>query len=66
MKKKKKDVSFKEYFQIAFWSLKIVWGMSPSLTIIALISEVVRNLRSLVNIYIFARLLDQLALIPLD
>ena len=60
MDKKKKDVSFKEYFQIAFWSLKIVWGISPSLTIMSLLSEVVRNLRSLVNIYIFARLIDEL------
>ncbi len=60
MDKKEKDVSFKEYFQIAFWSLKIVWGISPSLIIMSLLSEVVRNLRSLVNIYIFARLIDEL------
>jgi ATP-binding cassette, subfamily B, bacterial len=60
MKKKKKDITFKEYLQIAFWALKIVWGMSRSLTIISLFTEIVRNLRSLVNIYIFARLIDEL------
>jgi len=57
---KKKDIAFKEYFQIALWSLKLVWGISPSLTIMSLVTEIVRSLKSLVNIYIFARLIDEL------
>jgi ATP-binding cassette subfamily B protein len=58
--KEKKDVSFKEYIKIAFWSLKIVWQISPSLMIINVVSEILRNLRSLVNVYITARLIDEL------
>ncbi len=58
--KEKKDVSFKEYIKIAFWSLKIVWQISPSLMIIGVVSEILRNLRSLVNVYITARLIDEL------
>jgi ATP-binding cassette subfamily B protein len=58
--KEKKDVSFKEYIKIAFWSLKIVWQISPSLMIIEVVSEILRNLRSLVNVYITARLIDEL------
>jgi ATP-binding cassette subfamily B protein len=58
--KEKKDVSFKEYIKIAFWSLKVVWQISPSLMIIGVVSEILRNLRSLVNVYITARLIDEL------
>lgn len=58
--KEKKDVSFKEYIKIAFWSLKIVWEISPALMIIGVVSEILRNLRSLVNVYITARLIDEL------
>jgi ATP-binding cassette subfamily B protein len=57
---KKKDISFKEYIKIALWSLKVTWQISPSLMIIGTVSEILRNLRSLVNIYITARLIDEL------
>jgi len=58
--KEKKDVSFKEYIKIAFWSLKVIWQISPSLMIISLFTEILINLRSLVNVYITARLIDEL------
>lgn len=58
--KEKKDVSFKEYIKIAFWSLKVMWQISPSLMIISLFTEILINLRSLVNVYITARLIDEL------
>jgi ABC-type multidrug transport system fused ATPase/permease subunit len=58
--KDKENVSFKEYLKIAFWSLKIIWEISPSLMIIEVVSEILRNLRTLVNVYITARLIDEL------
>lgn len=60
MKKKKKDISFKEYIRIALWSLKVSWGVSKWATIASLSTEVIRNLRGLVNTYVFARLIDKL------
>jgi len=57
---KKKDVSFKEYFQIALWSLKVTWEISPMMTFISIFTRVVGSLRSLAFMYIFARLIDSL------
>ncbi len=61
--KKKKEVSFKEYVNIAWWSLRVSWGVSPYALVGSLITEVIRNLRSIVNTYVFAKLIDKLVIL---
>lgn len=60
MRKKKKEISFKEYIDIAWWSLRVSWGISKWATLGALSTEVIRNLRPIINTYVFAKLIDKL------
>lgn len=57
---KKKSLSFKDYIDISLWSLKLNWNMSPFLTVTTFITTIYRNLTSLINIYIVARIIDSL------
>ena len=60
MKTKKVEISFKEYLRIAMWALKVTWGISPFATFAGLFTEIIRNLRSLINTYVLAKLIDTL------
>lgn len=57
---KKKQLSFKDYIDISIWSLKINWKMSPFITVMSFVTTIYRNLTSLINIYIVARIIDSL------
>ena len=57
---KKSNIPFKEYLKISLWSLKVTWGISPFAAIVILSTEIIRNLRGIVNTYIIARLIDRL------
>jgi len=58
--KTKKKISLKEYVKISIWSLKVTWGISKSATIIMLMSDVLNDLRGIVNTYLMARIIDRL------
>lgn len=58
--KKEKEITFKEYIKIALWTFKVTWRISPWATLGSLFSEIINRLRSLVNMYVFARLIDTL------
>ena len=58
--KKEKDLTFKEYIKIALWTFKITWQISPWATLGSLFSEIISRLRSVVDMYVFAKLIDTL------
>jgi ATP-binding cassette, subfamily B, bacterial len=57
---KKKTLEFRDYLNISIWAFKINWRMSKFVTTVTFVTNIYRNLQSLVNIYIVARIIDQL------
>ncbi len=57
---KKKKPTFKDYISVAKWSVSANWKMSPSLSIINFLTTIYINLSGLINIYITAKVIDQI------
>jgi len=57
---KKEKPTFKDYVSVAKWSVSANWKMFPSLSIINFLTTIYTNLSGLINIYITAKVIDQI------
>ena len=60
MKTEKKDLKFKDYIKIAIWSIKVMFEIHPFFATCMFLTGIVRQLRTLANIYIIAKLIDSM------
>ncbi len=64
--KENKSISFKEYLNIAFWSIKVNFKIHPFFATCLFLTGIIRQLRTIANIYVISRLIDRLVYMAQD